>query len=203
MSEYRTTNRTCFWDDEYNELQNSNSKHPPVTEQYWENGLELLPHWSQMREPTPNIWHFRHSSLKDSNAGDQFHFSLLIFNRNELLGKVLGHISCARVPEWREIEESMKSHIQSTVVFVAGRGGAGFHFVTWPLLRPGVNSLPFLPTPYNTGPWPGCGAGRVFYFPRWLPRRPPSSRPPLLPLCGAPLIPTSDILWLNNWQVEI
>jgi len=52
------------------------------------------------------------------------------------------------------------------VVFVTGRGGAGFHFVTPPLLRPGVNSLPFLPAPYDTGPWPGCGAGRVFYFPR-------------------------------------
>ena len=55
---------------------------------------------------------------------------------------------------------------QEEVVFVTGRGGAGFHFVTPPLLRPGVNSLPFLPAPYDTGPWPGCGAGRVFYFPR-------------------------------------
>ena len=53
-----------------------------------------------------------------------------------------------------------------TVVFVTGRGGAGFHFVTPRLLRPGVNSLPFLPAPYDTAPWPGCGAGRVFYFPR-------------------------------------
>ena len=52
------------------------------------------------------------------------------------------------------------------LVFVTGRGRAGFHFVTPPLLRPGVNSLPFLPAPYDTGPWPGCGAGRVFYFPR-------------------------------------
>jgi len=52
------------------------------------------------------------------------------------------------------------------VVFVTERGAAGFHFVTPPLLRPGVNSLPFLPAPYDTGPWPGCGAGRVFYFPR-------------------------------------
>ena len=54
----------------------------------------------------------------------------------------------------------------SPLVFVTGRGGAGFHFVTPPLLRPGVNSSPFLPAPYDTGPWPGCGAGRVFYFPR-------------------------------------
>jgi len=54
----------------------------------------------------------------------------------------------------------------STIVFVTGQGGAGFHFVTPPLLRPGVNSLPFLLAPYDTGPWPGCGAGRVFYFPR-------------------------------------
>jgi len=52
------------------------------------------------------------------------------------------------------------------IVFVTGRGGAGFHFVTPPVLRPGVNSLLFLPAPYDTGPWPGCGAGRVFYFPR-------------------------------------
>jgi len=52
------------------------------------------------------------------------------------------------------------------VVFITGRGRAGFHFVTPPLLRPGVNSLPFLPAPYDTGPWLGCGAGRVFYFPR-------------------------------------
>jgi len=63
--------------------------------------------------------------------------------------------------------------------------------------------LPFLPARYDTGPWLGCGAGRVFYFPRWLPGRPPSSCPPLLSMCGAPLIPTSDILWLNKWQVEI
>ena len=56
--------------------------------------------------------------------------------------------------------------ITSNLVFVTGRGGAGFHFVTPPLLRPGVNSLPFLPAPYDTGPWPGCGAGRVFYFHR-------------------------------------
>jgi len=52
------------------------------------------------------------------------------------------------------------------VVFVTGRGGASFHFVIPPLLRPGVNSLPFLPAPYDMGPWPGCGARRVFYFPR-------------------------------------
>jgi len=58
------------------------------------------------------------------------------------------------------------SLICSRLVFVTGRGGAGFHFVTPPLLRPGVNALPFLPAPYDTGPWPGCGAGRVFYFPR-------------------------------------
>jgi len=57
-------------------------------------------------------------------------------------------------------------YLLSELVFVTGRGGAGFHFVTPPLLRPGVNSLPFLPAPYDTGPWPGCGAGRVFYFPR-------------------------------------
>jgi len=55
---------------------------------------------------------------------------------------------------------------KESLVFVTGRGGAGFHLVTPPLLRPGVNSLPFLPAPYDTGPWPGCGAGRVFYFPR-------------------------------------
>jgi len=54
----------------------------------------------------------------------------------------------------------------SGLVFVTGRGGAGFHFVPPPLLRPGVNSLPFLPAPYDTGPWPGCGARLVFYFPR-------------------------------------
>jgi len=52
------------------------------------------------------------------------------------------------------------------LVFVTGQGGAGFHFVTPPLLRPRVNSLPFLPTPYDTGPWRGCRAGPVFYFPR-------------------------------------
>jgi len=48
------------------------------------------------------------------------------------------------------------------LVFVTGRGGAGFHFVTPPLLWPRVNSLPFLPARYDTGPWPGCGAWRVF-----------------------------------------
>ena len=56
--------------------------------------------------------------------------------------------------------------VNASIVFVTGRGGAGFHFVTPPLLRPGVNSLPFLPALYDMGPWPGCGAGRVFYFPR-------------------------------------
>jgi len=38
-------------------------------------------------------------------------------------------------------------------VFVTGRGRAGFLFVTPPLLRPGVNSLPFLPA----GLWRGAG----------------------------------------------
>jgi len=83
---------------------------------------------------------------------------------------------------------------EAQLVFVTGRGGAGFHFVTPPLLRPGVNSLPFLPAQYDTGPWPGCGRGGYFTFPTDCLDRPPSSRPPLLPLCGAPLIPTSDIL---------
>jgi len=56
--------------------------------------------------------------------------------------------------------------ILMAIVFVTGRSGAGFYFVTPPLLRPGVNSLPFLPAPYDTGPWPGYAVGRVFYFPR-------------------------------------
>ena len=56
--------------------------------------------------------------------------------------------------------------VSPRIVFVTGRGRAGFHFVTLPLLRPGVNSLPFLPAPYDTEPWPGYGPGRVFYFPR-------------------------------------
>jgi len=60
------------------------------------------------------------------------------------------------------IERSMISSVR----YRAGRGGAGFHCVTPPLLRPGVNSLPFLPAPYDTGPWLGCGVGWVFYFPR-------------------------------------
>jgi len=38
------------------------------------------------------------------------------------------------------------------IVFVTGRGGAGFHFVTLPSLQPGVNSMPFFPTRYDTGP---------------------------------------------------
>jgi len=63
------------------------------------------------------------------------------------------------------MEEIDETVLQLVIVFVMGQGGAGFHFVTPPLLRPGVNSLPFLPAPYDTGPWPGCGAGRVFYFP--------------------------------------
>ena len=58
------------------------------------------------------------------------------------------------------------SLLRQQLVFVTGRGGVGFHFVTPPLLWPGVNSLPLLPAQYATGPWPGCGAGRVFYFPR-------------------------------------
>jgi len=56
--------------------------------------------------------------------------------------------------------------IESHIVLVTRRGGAGFHFVTPPLLRPRVNSWPFHPAPYDTGPWAGYGAGRVFYFPR-------------------------------------
>ena len=51
------------------------------------------------------------------------------------------------------------------IVFGTGRGGAGFHFVTPPLLWPGVNPLPFLAARYDTGPCLGHWAGRVFYFP--------------------------------------
>ena len=52
----------------------------------------------------------------------------------------------------------------SSVRYGVGRGG--FSLCDPPLLRPGVNSLLFLPASYDTGPWPGCGAGWVFYFPR-------------------------------------
>ena len=60
----------------------------------------------------------------------------------------------------------MSLTLNLVLVFVTGWGGACFHFVTPLLLRHGVNSLTFLPAPYDTEPWPGCGAGRVFYFPR-------------------------------------
>ena len=47
-------------------------------------------------------------------------------------------------------------------MFVTGRCGAGFHFVTPQLLRPGVNSLPFLPPRMTRGP--GQAVGRGVYF---------------------------------------
>jgi len=74
-------------------------------------------------------------------------------------------LTVAKAP-WASPSLLEKCADDARLVFVTGRGGAGFHFVTPPLLRPGVNSLLFLPTPYDTGPWPGCGAGWVFYFPR-------------------------------------
>jgi len=52
------------------------------------------------------------------------------------------------------------------IVFVTGRGGASFHFVTPLLLQPGVHSMPFFPAPYDMGPWPGYGAGWVLHFHR-------------------------------------
>ena len=55
---------------------------------------------------------------------------------------------------------------QRLIVFVTGRGGAGFHFGPPPLRWPEVSSLPFLPALYDKGPWAGCEAARVFYFPR-------------------------------------
>ena len=44
------------------------------------------------------------------------------------------------------------------------------------------------------GPGRPTGQGGYFTFPADGLAGPLSSRPPLLPLCGAPLIPTSDIL---------
>ena len=54
---------------------------------------------------------------------------------------------------------------KGALVVVTGRGCAGFHFVTPPLCRLRVNSLPLCLALYDTGPWPGYGAGRIFYFP--------------------------------------
>ena len=47
---------------------------------------------------------------------------------------------------------SQWSWVRRRVVFVTGRGGAGFLIVTPPSLRPGVNILSFLPAPRRTGP---------------------------------------------------
>jgi len=116
MSEYYAaySTSTHFLNDDHDELQYSNSQHLPLTEQDWEDGLQFFPDTSRMREPTPNTSHSRQGSSKDSTMSDWFRYSLSILNGKELLGKVLGHISCMRVPEWREMEDNMKSHIQST-----------------------------------------------------------------------------------------
>ena len=116
MSEYHSTYSTStrFLNNEHDEFQYSNSQQPPLTEQDWENGLQFLPDASQMRAPTPNTLHSRQGSSKDSTSSNRFRYSISILNGKELLGKVLGHIFCARIPEWREMEENIKSHIQST-----------------------------------------------------------------------------------------
>ena len=44
------------------------------------------------------------------------------------------------------------SNDEETLVFITGRGGAGFLIVTPLSLRPGVNILSFLPAPRRTGP---------------------------------------------------
>ena len=90
-----------------------------------------------------------------------------------------------RVP--REVESNTGGLSKTYFVFIMGQGGVGFHFVTWPLLQPRVNSLPFLPALPDQGPWPGYGAGQVFYFSSQFPRRPLPSHPPLLPLCAVHL----------------
>jgi len=51
------------------------------------------------------------------------------------------------------------------LVFVTGRGGAGFHLVTPPLLRPGINALSLVPAPYDMGPWPAKGRGGILLSP--------------------------------------
>ena len=68
--------------------------------------------------------------------------------------------------EWGSPQLEHLAGAAGQLVFVTGRGGAGFRFVTPPSLRPGLNTLPLLPAPPYTGPWPGCGAGQVFYLPR-------------------------------------
>ena len=50
-------------------------------------------------------------------------------------------------------------------MFVTGRCGAGFHFVTPLLLRPGVNSLAFIPPRMTRGPGRAVGRGGYFTFP--------------------------------------
>ena len=62
---------------------------------------------------------------------------------------------------------------QAGVVFVTGRGGAGFHRQAPPLLRGGVYILSLQPAPHGAGPRLGHGEGRGFDFPRLLPGRVP------------------------------
>ena len=88
------------------------------------------------------------------------------------------------------------------LVFVTVRCGAGFPFVTHHYSGRGSTLCRCSPR-MTRGPGRAMGLGRYFTFPANCLDRPPSSHPPLLPLCGPPLIPTGDILWLNKWQVEI
>jgi len=52
----------------------------------------------------------------------------------------------------------------SSVHYVAGRGALS---LCDPAVTPARDQLFAVPpAPYDMGPWPGCGVGRVFYFPR-------------------------------------
>jgi len=57
--------------------------------------------------------------------------------------------------------------LMGSVRYRAGQGGAGFHFVTLPLLQPRVNSLPFLLFfPYNTFHM-YISIDNILYFSTW------------------------------------
>jgi len=134
-----------------------------------------------------HVRHFESISMYFSEIGELAHNkqikdSYQRSNKNETARQILSQYGRQHI---------LGMHLQ--IVFVTGRGGAGFLRMAPPSLRLGVKILPLLPAPSSMGPRTGPGAGRVVFFPRQVVRRAPFYNPPFCTLCGTLSLTPSDI----------